>query len=266
MSEYQKQKKQKKDLKEKGKTYFVSDVHLGAPALNNNRERELLFARWLDEIKDNVNELFLMGDIFDFWHEYKKVAPRGFTRIIGRIGDFTDRGIPVHFFTGNHDLWVYDYLPEEAGVVVHRNEILKEINGKRFFLAHGDGLDAADVGYRRLKKIFTNKTLQWLFARLHPNAALTLGHGWSKKSRIAKLGTDENFVVKDDGMYKFAEEYLKKEPVDYFIFGHRHQMAMEQINKNSTFVLLGDWINKFSYGVFDGEKFELKQFNLKAKG
>jgi UDP-2,3-diacylglucosamine hydrolase len=252
-------------LKEKGKIYFVSDVHLGAPALNNNRERELRFARWLDDIKDDVAELFLMGDIFDFWHDYKKVAPRGFTRILGRIADLTDRGIPVHFFTGNHDLWVYDYLPEEAGVVVHRNEIITEIMGKRFFLAHGDGLDAGDVGYRRLKRIFTNKTLQWLFARLHPNLALTIGHGWSKKSRIAKMGTEEDFRVKEDGMYKFAEEYLEKESIDYFIFGHRHQMVNEPMNDKTNFVLLGDWINKFSYGVFDGEKFELKEYKDIAK-
>lgn len=247
-------------MNKKGKIYFVSDVHLGAPALNNNRERERLFADWLDDIKDDVSELFLMGDIFDFWHEYKKVAPRGFTRIIGRIGDLTDSGVNVHFFTGNHDLWVYDYLPEEAGVILHRNPVVKEIFGKNFFLAHGDGLDEADVGYRRLKRIFTNKTMQWLFARLHPNAALSLGHGWSKKSRLAKMGTDENFKANEDGMYKFAEKYLEKESIDYFIFGHRHELAKESINGNTTFVLLGDWINKFSYGVFDGENFEIKRY------
>lgn len=252
-------------MKEKGKIYFVSDVHLGAPALNNNRERELIFARWLDDIKEDVSELYLMGDIFDFWHDYEKVAPRGFTRILGRIADLTDRGIPVHFFTGNHDLWMYDYLPEELGVELHRIEMVKEIKGKRFFLAHGDGLDEEDVGYRRLKRIFTNKTLQWLFARLHPNFALSIGHGWSKKSRISKLGTDEDFSVKQDGMYKFAEKYLENESIDYFIFGHRHQMANEQMNEKTSFVLLGDWINKFSYGVFDGEKFEMKKYIEIAK-
>ena len=171
-------------MAEKVKIYFVSDVHLGAPALNNNHQRELLFAKWLDDISHDVTELYLMGDIFDFWWEYKKVVPRGFTRIIGRIANLTDRGIPVHFFTGNHDLWVFDYLPQEAGVVVHHNELIATLNGKKFFLAHGDGLDASDKGYIMLKKIFTSKRLQWLYSRLHPNFALHLAHSWSKESRI----------------------------------------------------------------------------------
>ena len=245
---------------EKGKIYFISDVHLGAPALSNNLEREMLFAKWLDDINDDVQELFLMGDIFDFWWEYKKVVPRGFTRILGRIANLTDRGIPVHFFPGNHDLWVFDYLPSELGVIVHRNEIIKEIGGKKFFLAHGDGLDAEDVGYIRLKKIFTNKKLQWLYSRLHPNFALHIAHKWSKSSRIAKFGREEVFNVNNEGMYKFAQSFLKQESIDYFIFGHRHHMVNVPITETSRFVLLGDWIKNFSYGVFDGEKFELLKY------
>jgi UDP-2,3-diacylglucosamine hydrolase len=248
-------------LKGKGKIYFVSDVHLGAPALNNNHQRELLFAKWLDDINHDVQELYLMGDIFDFWWEYKKVVPRGFTRILGRIANLTDRGIPVHFFPGNHDLWVFDYLPSELGVTVHRNEIVKEIEGKKFFLAHGDGLDANDVGYIRLKKIFTSKKLQWLYSRLHPNFALQIAHNWSKSSRTAKLDRVEEFNVNNEGMYKFAQTVLKTEPIDYFIFGHRHIMVNVTINETSRFVLLGDWIKNFSYGVFDGEKFELLRYN-----
>lgn len=244
----------------KGKIYFVSDVHLGAPALNNNRKREVLFAKWLDEIKNDVAELYLMGDIFDFWFEYKKVVPRGFTRILGRIADLTDKGIPVHFFTGNHDLWAFDYLPDELGVILHKNEIIKEFNGKKFFLAHGDGLDAEDKGYIFLKKIFTNKTLQWFFSRLHPNFAFTLAHSWSKSTRLAKINIEEEFEVNKEGIYKFAESFLEKENIDYFIFGHRHRMSNAAIGQNSRFVLLGDWIKNFSYGVFDGEKFELKKY------
>ena len=244
----------------KGKIYFVSDVHLGAPALTNNHQRELRFAQWMDEINEDVGELYLMGDIFDFWWEYKKVVPRGFTRILGRIANLTDRGIPVHFFPGNHDLWVFDYLPSELGVIVHRKEIVREIGGKKFFLAHGDGLDADDVGYIRLKKIFTNRNLQWWFSRLHPNFALHIAHKWSKSSRITKLNREEEFNVNNDGMYKFAQSFLKQESIDYFIFGHRHQMVNSQINENSRFILLGDWIKNFSYGVFDGENFELKKY------
>jgi UDP-2,3-diacylglucosamine hydrolase len=248
-------------LTEKKLIYFVSDVHLGAPALKNNHERELRFASWLDSIADDVQELYLMGDIFDFWWEYKKVVPRGFTRILGRIADLTDRGIPVYFFPGNHDLWVFDYLPTELGVTVHHKEIVKEIAGKKFFLAHGDGLDASDIGYNRLKKIFTNRKLQWLFSRLHPNFALHIAHKWSKSSRTAKFEKEDEFNVNVDGMYKFAESFLQKESIDYFIFGHRHKMVNTLMNENSRFVLLGDWIKNFSYGVFDGEKFELKRYN-----
>ncbi|HRX11369.1 MAG TPA: UDP-2,3-diacylglucosamine diphosphatase [Draconibacterium sp.] len=245
----------------KGKIYFVSDVHLGAPALSNNHERELRFAHWLDSINHDVKELYLMGDIFDFWWEYKKVVPRGFTRILGRIANLTDRGIPVYFFPGNHDLWVFDYLPSELGVIVHHHEIVKEIEGKKFFLAHGDGLDASDVGYNRLKKIFTNRKMQWLFSRLHPNFALHIAHKWSKSSRTAKFEKEAEFDVNVDGMYKFAKSFLKIEKVDYFIFGHRHCMVNTPMNDDTSFVLLGDWIKNFSYGVFDGEKFELKKYN-----
>lgn len=229
--------------------------------MRNNRERELLFARWLDEIKYDVDELYLMGDIFDFWYEYKKVAPRGFTRIMGRIADLTDRGIPVHYFTGNHDLWVYDYLPSELGVTLHRNEIVKEIGGKKFFLAHGDGLDASDIGYKRLKRIFSNKVMQWLFSRIHPNTALAIGQKWSKSSRLAKFDKEDKFNVKNDGMFKFAKGFLENEPIDFFIFGHRHKMVDLPVNEKTRFILLGDWIKNFSYGVYDGETFELKKYS-----
>lgn len=247
-------------MSKKGKIYFVSDVHLGAPALKNNRERELLFAKWLDEIKKDAAELYLLGDIFDFWYEYKKVAPRGFTRILGRIADLADSGVEVHFFTGNHDLWAFDYLPEELGVILHKQEIVKEIKGKKFFLAHGDGLDADDKGYIFMKKIFTNNTMHWLFSRLHPNFAFTIAHKWSKSSRLAKINIIDEFEGNKEGMYKFAADFLKKEFVDYFIFGHRHRMLNMEIGEKSRFVLLGDWIKNFSYGVFDGENFELKRF------
>lgn len=220
----------------------------------------MLFAQWLDEIKLDAGELFLMGDIFDFWYEYKKVVPRGFTRILGRLADIADSGVPVHFFAGNHDLWVYDYLPQEIGLTLHRNEFVTKRNGKTFYLAHGDGADPDDKGYIFLRKIFTNKILQWSFSRLHPNLALSIAHKWSKSSRLAKLGIEEEFKVKDEGMFKFAESILEKELIDYFIFGHRHIMVNVEMNKSSRFILLGDWINNYSYGVFNGEKFELKRY------
>ena len=247
-------------MQKKGKIYFVSDVHLGAPALKNNRERELLFAKWLDEIKKDAIALYLVGDIFDFWYEYKKVVPRGFSRILGRIADLADAGVDVHFFTGNHDLWAFDYWNEELGATIHKHEFRTEIKGKKFFLAHGDGLDAEDKGYIFLKKIFTSKNMQWLFSRLHPNFAFTLAHKWSKSSRLAKINIYDEFDENQDGIYKFASDFLENEYADYLIFGHRHQKIDIKIGKNSRFILLGDWIKNFSYGVFDGEKFELQSY------
>ncbi|WP_321348788.1 UDP-2,3-diacylglucosamine diphosphatase [uncultured Draconibacterium sp.] len=252
-------------MTQKKKIYFVSDVHLGAPALNNNREREILFASWLDSISTDVAELYLMGDIFDFWYEYKKVVPRGFTRILGRLADLTDQGIPVHFFTGNHDMWVYDYLAEETGITVYHDYIIREIYGKKFFLAHGDGLDASDKGYIFLKKIFTNNTMRWLFSRLHPNLAFTIAHKWSASSRLSNADYEKDFMANRDGMYKFAADFLATNPIDYFIMGHRHQLVNEKMNEKTRFVLLGDWIKSFSYGVFDGEKFELKTYKDRVK-
>lgn len=244
----------------KNKIYFVSDIHLGAPALDNNLEREKLFVQWLDEIKKDAAELYLMGDIFDYWYEYRKVVPRGFTRTLGKIAEITDSGIPVHFFTGNHDVWVFDYLPKELGVQVHYQEMRVTLNGKKFFLAHGDGLDPYDKGYHLLKKIFTSKVLQWAFSRLHPNFSMALGHAWSKKSRVSKGISVPFHGEEKEGLYLFAKSVLEREEVDYFIFGHRHLLLDLPLGKNSHYVNLGDWIVHYSYGVFDGEKFELKKY------
>lgn len=242
------------------KIYFISDVHLGAPALKNNREREIHFARWLDYIRSDVEELYLLGDIFDFWFEYRKVVPRGFTRILGRLADMADAGIPIHFFAGNHDLWVFDYLPMEIGLEMHPNELITEIRGKKFYLTHGDGLDPDDKGYLILKKIFSSKILQWIFARLHPNFAFHIAHRWSKASRLSKIDRNKDFDPRNENMYKFASRFLEKESIDYFIFGHRHRMADLELKDNSRLILLGDWITNFSYGEFDGENVTLKIF------
>jgi len=253
-------------LKNQGKKiYFISDIHLGAPALKNNRERELALVSWLNEIKEDASHLFLMGDIFDFWFEYKTVVPRGFTRTLGKIAELSDAGVEVHFFTGNHDVWVFDYLPNELGMTLHRDEFKTVIGGKKFFLAHGDGLDATDKGYLFLKKLFTSKTLQWLFARIHPNLALSFGHNWSKHSRLSKGIDGEAFKgLRNEGIYAFASAVLREERFDYFIFGHRHVMVDQPIGENSRYINLGDWIKHFSYGVFDGQDFSLKQYNYQG--
>ncbi|MDA3817693.1 MAG: UDP-2,3-diacylglucosamine diphosphatase [Prolixibacteraceae bacterium] len=246
----------------KDKTYFISDVHLGAPALNNNRERERLFVQWLDNAAKDAAAIYLLGDIFDFWYEYKKVAPRGFVRTLGKIAELTDKGIPVYFFTGNHDIWVYDYLPSETGVTVCREPFVTTIEGKKFFLGHGDGLDPKEKGYLALKRFFTSKTAQFLYSRLHPNFAFWIGHKWAKHSRLAK-GTEPEISKGPDfeTCAAFAKQYLKKEHIDYFLFGHRHVMMDEQMNEKSRLLILGEWINYFSYAVFDGKELKLKQYD-----
>ncbi|MCL3779800.1 UDP-2,3-diacylglucosamine diphosphatase [Prolixibacteraceae bacterium JC049] len=251
---------------ENKRTYFISDIHLGAPALNNNREREKLFVSWLDKAKQDAKAIYLVGDIFDFWFEYKKVVPRGFTRTLGKIAEITDSGIPVHFFTGNHDLWAFDYLPQEVGITIHREPVKVDIDGKTFFIAHGDGLDKSDKGYLLLKSIFTNKLLQWLFARVHPNLAFGIGHGWSKKSRLSHKPEEENFKgVNNEGMINFAREILKTDSIDIFVTGHRHVPMNIELEEGAKFVNTGDWVNHFTYAVFENGKIELKKYNSSSQ-
>ncbi len=243
------------------KIYFISDIHLGLHPAEKSFVREKLLVKWLDSIKSDADELYLMGDIFDFWHEYRKVVPRGFTRFLGKIAEISDNGTQIYFFTGNHDVWVYDYLPKEIGLTLYRKPIVKELNGLKFFLAHGDGLGRSEYGYKILKKIFTNKILQWLFARIHPNAAMAFGHRWSRTSRYAKGIVAEPFKGEDKEIQiVFAKEKLKKEHFDFFIIGHRHIPFDIKLNEVSRIINLGDWINNFSYAVLDGQKLELKSY------
>ncbi|MCL1822305.1 MAG: UDP-2,3-diacylglucosamine diphosphatase, partial [Prolixibacteraceae bacterium] len=191
-------------------------------------------------------------------------VPRGYTRVLGKIAEITDNGIPVHFFTGNHDIWVFDYLPSETGVIVHCQPLETVLMGKKFFLAHGDGLDESDKGYRFLKKIFTNRVVQRLYSWIHPNCTITFANRWSKRSRSKREHKPDIFQNEKDGMYRFAATTLGEKYFDYFVFGHRHHMSDLPIGEKSRFILLGDWISHFSYGVFDGENFELKKYKLKS--
>jgi UDP-2,3-diacylglucosamine hydrolase len=250
----------KTGLGKQGKIYFASDVHLGAPDPASSLKREKIFVSWLDQIKADAEVIFLLGDIFDYWFEYKRVVPRGFTRLLGKIAEITDSGIPIHFFTGNHDIWVFNYLPEETGVIVHREPYNWEYKGFKFHLAHGDGLGPGDRGYKFLKKVFTNPTLQWLYARLHPNFATMLAQKLSEDSRISGVSTE--FKGKEnEWTVQYAYEILKKQEIDYFIFGHRHIPIDIKITQGVRFIYLGDWIEHFTYGVFDGKDFSLRRFN-----
>jgi len=246
---------------ENKRIYFASDVHLGHPNVEEARWRETLFVKWLDEIKNDAAELYLVGDIFDFWFEYKRVAPRGFVRTLGKIAEITDAGIPVHFFTGNHDVWVFDYLPTELGVILHREPFETELLGKKFYIAHGDGLGPGDVSYKLLKIAFTSKFLQWCFSRLHPNFAFGLAHTWSNSSRDAKGLEAEKFHGEDkELLFQHAKNVVQQKHFDYLVFGHRHLMVNMPVNESSIYINLGDWLYNFSYGVFDGQNFELHKY------
>lgn len=243
----------------KGKIYFASDFHLGVPNREKSLEREKLIVQWMDDIKKDAAELYLMGDLFDFWFEYRRAIPKGFTRLMGKIAEFCDAGIPVYVFTGNHDMWMFDYLQDELGVTIYRKPVTKEFYGKKFFLAHGDGLGPGDKSYKFLKKVFANSFLQWLFARIHPNTGIGIANFWSRRSRISQenketwKGDDQEYLV------HFVKDTLKKEHYDYFIFGHRHLPMQMQIG-TAQYVNLGEWVNFSSYAVFDGEKLELKHY------
>lgn len=239
--------------------YFASDFHLGIPDSKRSLEREKLIVKWLDSIKKDASEIFIMGDMFDFWFEYKTVVPKGFTRLLGKIAELTDSGIPVSIFTGNHDMWMFDYLQNELGVTIYRQPITREFGGKKFFLAHGDGLGPGDHGYKFIKKIFASPVCQWLFARIHPNMGIGMANYWSRRSRMVN-GEQETFKGEENEyLVQFVKETLKREYYDYFIFGHRHLPLQIQI-ANSLYINLGEWVNYSSFAVFDGDKLELKNF------
>ncbi len=243
------------------KIYFASDQHLGAPNYEHSLTREKHFVKWLDTVKEDAQEIFLLGDLFDFWFEYKTAVPRGYVRILGKLAELTDSGIPITFFTGNHDMWMFDYFPKELGVTLHKDPIEYEVNGKRFFIGHGDGLGPGDHGYKFIKKVFRNPLCQWLFARLHPNFGIGLANYFSSKSRIANADSDKKFLGEEnEWLAIFAKEQLEKQHFDYFVFGHRHLPLDLKVGENSRYINLGEWVTDFTYGVFDGQNFELKEF------
>ncbi len=245
----------------KDKIYFISDLHLGLHPEYKSREREKLAGNWLEEIKPHAKELYLLGDVFDFWHEYKHVVPRGFIRFLGKLAELADNGTKLYFFSGNHDVWTYGYFQTELGAEIHHKPLIREFYGMRYFLAHGDGIGRGELGYKLLIRIFRNKILQWLFARLHPNFALWLGKTWSKHSRYAKGIVAEEFAgEKGELQIQFAKKTLKKEHFDCFIFGHRHIPYDIKLGEKARVINLGDWIYSYTYGELDEKGFVLKQY------
>ncbi len=243
------------------KIYFASDFHLGVPTHEKSLQREKLIVKWLDEIKNDAQEIYIMGDIFDFWFEYKHSVPKGFVRLLGKIAEITDSGIPVTFFTGNHDMWMYDYLPKEIGISIYREPIERTYNGKTFLIGHGDGLGPGDKGYKFIKKVFANKFCQWLFARIHPNFGIGMANYWSRKSRLSNSAADEKFYGdENEWLVVYCKDVLKTKHYNYFIFGHRHLPLDISLKPDSRYINLGEWVNYNSYAVFDGNSVELKYF------
>ncbi len=249
----------------KTKIYFASDFHLGIPDRHSSLLRERKLIRWLDLVQQDAEAIYLMGDLFDFWFEYKTVVPRGYTRLFCKLAEITEKGIPVHFFKGNHDFWAFNYLNEESGVTIHDDTQEIELKGKKFFLAHGDGLGPGDHGYKFLKKIFLSRINQFLFRWLHPDVGTKMGLYFSRGSRISnmmKQDKDENFFETDKEFLRiFSTETAKANPtIDYFVFGHRHIPANISVSEKARCIILGDWVKHYSYGEFDGQTFEIKYF------
>ena len=247
----------------RNKLYFASDFHLGTPSYAASRERESLIVDWLDEIKTDAAEVFLMGDVFDFWFEYKYVVPKGYLRFFGKLAEMADSGIKIYFFKGNHDMWMFDYFEKELSATIVTNELIIERNGKKFFLHHGDGLGSGDHFYKFLKKFFRSGLCQWLFARIHPNFGVGIANGWSVKSRHVNIKKEakqpnlERFEI----LPAFCNDLVAREYYDYLLFGHRHRAADILLNNGvSRYINLGEWIFNPSYAVFDGENVELKNF------
>jgi UDP-2,3-diacylglucosamine hydrolase len=243
------------------KIYFLSDFHLGAPNSANSLIREKKIVAFLDEIKTSAEKIFIVGDIFDFWYEYSNVVPKGYVRLLGKLAELTDAGIEIHFFVGNHDMWMSDYFQTELNIPVYFEPKTFNFNNKTFYIGHGDGLGPGDHGYKFIKKIFRNQFCQWLFGQLHPTWGIRLANYFSRKSRAKTGNSDEIFLGEEnEWLVIYAKEVLQKEHFDFFIFGHRHLPLSIQLNETSKYINLGDWINNFTYAVFDGNDVQLTKW------
>ncbi|GAB4319528.1 MAG: UDP-2,3-diacylglucosamine diphosphatase [Bacteroidales bacterium] len=246
-----------------GKVYFISDCHFGVPSRADSRKREERMIEWLEMVRQDADAIYIMGDLFEFWFEYRTVVQKGYVRLLGKLAEITASGIPVTFFRGNHDVWAFDYLSEEVGMTIYPDTLVTEIYGKTFFLGHGDGLGKGDNGYKFLKKVFRNRINQFLFRWLHPDIGTRLGLFWSNRSRVANInqGLDE---VNEAGLKRiegYCREVLEKNPaIDFFIFGHVHKPAVIQLNEKCSYLSIGDWIHHYSYLEFDGNTLKHKYF------
>ncbi len=244
------------------KIFFASDFHLGVPNAEESLARERRIVRWLDSIKSEAQSVYLMGDIFDFWFEYKHVIPKGFIRLQGKLAEFTDSGIPVTFFTGNHDMWMFDYFKKELNITIHRDPVLLHVNDQKILIGHGDGLGPGDTTYKILKWFFNSGFCQWLFGWIHPNVGMGIAHFWSRRSRISNIKREEKFKGEENEfLLTYCKDLEKKDHHDFYIFGHRHLPLDLKVSENSRYINLGEWVNFNTYAAYDGKQLELKTFN-----
>ena len=244
------------------KIYFLSDFHLGAPDYARSLVREKKIVAFLESIRRDAQEIFIVGDLFDFWYEYKQVVPKGYVRVLGKLAEITDSGIPVHFFVGNHDMWMRGYFEKELNIPVYYQPQTFTWNNKQFYIGHGDGLGPGDHGYKFLKKVFRNPVCQWLFGLLHPGWGIGLANYFSRKSR-AKTGSADSIWMGEEKEWLliYCREVLAREHFDYFIFGHRHYPVDYPLNETSRYINLGDWITNFTYAYFNGSDMRLETYN-----
>lgn len=243
------------------KIYFSSDNHLGAPTEAESRPREEKFVAWLDQIKEDAAAIFLLGDLFDFWFEYKHVVPKGFVRVLGKLAEISDSGIPIYFFVGNHDLWTNDYFDKELNIPVYHKPKEFSFNDKVFLVGHGDGLGPGDMGYKRMKKVFTNPVSKWLYRWLHPDLGMPLAQYFSVKNKAISGEEDMQFLGEDkEWLIQYSKRKLEQKHYDFFVFGHRHLPLEIKLQENSMYINLGDWINYYTYAEFDGKEIRLRKF------
>lgn len=247
----------------RNKIYFASDLHLGVPDHASSLERERHFVRWLDSIKDDAQELFLVGDVFDFWFEYKRAVPKGFVRLLGKLAELHDLGIPIHYFVGNHDLWQKHYFTTEIGAQIYHEPITRDLFGKRFFIGHGDGLGPGDHGYKFLKRFFRSGFMQWMFHRLHPNFGIGLADYFSRMSRKKSGHKDAVDHGEKEFLTIFCRETMLEQPeIDYFVFGHRHLPKELELEAGTYYINLGDWISHFTYLEVSADGVALLEFPM----
>ncbi len=243
------------------KIYFISDAHLGVDSRLTSDQRELLLIKWLSEIQNDAKEINFLGDIFDFWFEFKYIVPRGFARLFSKMRELSDLGIKLNYYTGNHDMWIFDYIPKITGASLIRGTQIVEYSGKRFFIGHGDGLDSSDKKYLFLKKVFSAKFFQFCFRLIHPEITFRIAFAWSKASRKSHNCTEKT-SYEDEKLVAFAKSVLAKDRIDFFVFGHRHIPFQIKIDEAVLFTNIGDWLNNFTYAEFDGENVSIHKYPI----